>query len=125
MRSLMLHDAQVMRDEQVGQAELLLEVLEEVDDLPPDRHVKGGDRLVADDELGVQVEGAGNTDPLALAAGELVRVASHVLPLEAHHIEQIEHAGLPLLTVRHAVDVKRLPHDMGHVLPGVERGEGS
>ena len=52
-----------------------LQVLQQVDDLRLDRDVQRRDRLVADDEVRVQRERAGDADPLALAAGELVRVA--------------------------------------------------
>ena len=75
-------DRQVVGDEDVGEAELVLQVLEQVDDLRLDRHVEGGDRLVADDELGLERERAGDADALALAAGELVRVAVVVLRVE-------------------------------------------
>ena len=68
-------DRQVVGDEQVGQPELALEPLEQVDDLGLDRHVEGADRLVGDDEVRVQGERPGDADPLALAARELVRVA--------------------------------------------------
>ena len=68
-----LHDREVVGDEEVGQAELALEVLEQVDDLRLDGDVERGDRLVADDELRVQRQGSGDADALALAAGELVR----------------------------------------------------
>ena len=44
-------DRQVVGDEQVGQRELVLEALQQVDDLGLDRHVEGADRLVGDDEL--------------------------------------------------------------------------
>ena len=44
-------------------------------DLRLDRHVEGRDRLVGDDELGLEREGAGDADALALAAGELMGVA--------------------------------------------------
>jgi hypothetical protein len=37
-----LHDTQVVGDEQVGQAELLPEVLQQVDHLFPDRDIAGG-----------------------------------------------------------------------------------
>ena len=67
------HDRQVVGDEQVRQAELALQVLEQVDDLRLDRHVERRHRLVADDQLRVQAERPGDADALALAAGELVR----------------------------------------------------
>ena len=70
-----LDDPQVVRDEEVGQAELLLQVLQQVDDLRLDRDVERGHRLVGDDEARLHRQGARDADPLALAAAELVRVA--------------------------------------------------
>jgi hypothetical protein len=45
--------ARIVRDEQVGQLELVLQVHQQVDDLRLDRDVERGDRLVADDQLRV------------------------------------------------------------------------
>ena len=45
------HHREVVGDEQVGEAELLLQVFEQVDDLRLDRDVERRDRLVADDQL--------------------------------------------------------------------------
>ena len=78
-----LDDAHVVGDEQVGQPELALELLEQVEDLGLDRDVERGDRLVADDEVRLEHERAGDPDALALAAGELVRVAPGVVRLRA------------------------------------------
>ena len=69
-------DGEVVRDEQVGERELLLQLLEQVDDLRLDRDVERRDRLVRHDEVGVQGQRPGQADALALAAGELVRVAA-------------------------------------------------
>ena len=71
----MLDDGEVVGDEEVGEAEAILQVGEEVDDLGLDGDVEGADGLVADDEVGFDGEGAGDADALALAAAELVRVA--------------------------------------------------
>ena len=68
-----MHDGQVVGDEDVREAVLRLQVLEQVDDLRLDRYVERADRLVAHDELGVQRKSARDPDPLALTAGELVR----------------------------------------------------
>ena len=87
-------DAEVVRDEEVGQAELVLKVLEQVDDLRLHRDVERGHRLVGDDQLRLQRKGAGDTDALALTAGELVRVAVVVLGLQADAVEQILHPAL-------------------------------
>ena len=80
---------QVVRDEEEREAQLALQVLEQVDDLRLDRHVQRGDRLVGDDQLRLQGERAGDADALALAAGELVRVAVVVLGVEADDLQQL------------------------------------
>ena len=68
-----LHNGQVVADEQQRQAELVLQVRQQVDDLRLDRDVERGDRLVADDQVRPGRERAGDADALALAAGEFVR----------------------------------------------------
>ena len=73
---------QVVGDEQVGEIEPVLELLEQVDDLRLDRDVEGRDRLVGDDQVGLQRERPGDADPLALPAGELVRIAVRVVRVE-------------------------------------------
>jgi hypothetical protein len=55
-----------VRDEHVREPEVVLEVLEQVQDLRLDRDVERGDGLVADDQLGVDREGACDADALAL-----------------------------------------------------------
>ena len=54
----MAHDAQVVADEQIGQAELLAQVHEQVQHLGLDRHVERGDGLVADEELAASTASA-------------------------------------------------------------------
>src|SRR5579859_1895793 len=102
------HHTQVMRDEQVGQLELLLEPFEKVDDLGLNAHVQGRDRLVAHDQTGLDRERASDADALALAAGELVRVAVSEVRIEADNAEQLLDALLFLLALfRQTVDLER------------------
>ena len=49
----MLDDREIVGDEQVGEAKLVLQVVEQVDDLRADAHVQRAHRLVADDEAGL------------------------------------------------------------------------
>ena len=63
-----------MADEQVAKAKAILEVVQEVQDLGLNAHVEGGDRLVTDKELGLEGEGAGDSDSLALATRKFVGV---------------------------------------------------
>ena len=74
----MCSTAHVVGDEEVRQAELALELAQQVQHLRLDGHVQRRDGLVADDELGPQRQRAGDADALPLAAGELVRVAPGV-----------------------------------------------
>ncbi len=111
------HDRQVVGDEQVGHAELVLQVLEQVDHLRLHRHVERRHRLVADDDLRLQGQRPGDADALALAAGELVRVAVDVVGVEADPLQQLLGALQPALAGRD-VGVHRpaLGHDVadGH-----------
>ena len=72
-RSECADDVEVVRDEDVRQPELRLEVLQQVEDLRLDGDVERGDRLVADDQLRVDRERPRDADALPLAARELVR----------------------------------------------------
>ena len=58
--------------------------------------VEGGGGLVKQHQLGLHAEGAGDGDPLLLAAGELVWVLVG-LCLNAHPLEQPERPGFGLL----------------------------
>src|SRR5579872_5011234 len=63
-----------MRNEEVRQAEVALQLLQQIDDLRSDADVECGYRLVADDELRTQRQCASNADALTLSAGEFVWV---------------------------------------------------
>ena len=120
----MAHDAEIVRDEDVGEVELVLEVLEQVDDLGLDRDVERGDRLVGDDQLRPQRERAGDPDPLALSAGELVRIAVVVLRLEPHPVHQLLNLAAELRPGCQPVQLQRIPDDLPDALAGVERRVG-
>ena len=68
------HHREVVADEDVGQAELVLQVLQQVEHLRLHRDVERAHRLVEHQHLGLQRQAARDRDALALAAGELVRV---------------------------------------------------
>ena len=72
----MLDHAEIVADEQIGQIQFAPQIHKEVEDLRLDGNVERGDRLVANQEIGLHGKRAGDTDALALAAGELVRIAA-------------------------------------------------
>jgi hypothetical protein len=93
-----LDDAEVVRDEEVRQAELGLQRREQIEDLRLDGHVEGGYRLVTDDQLGPQGKSAGYPDPLPLPAGELHREAVVVLGVQPDQLHQLLYLPPPQRT---------------------------
>ena len=85
------NDRQVMRDEEVGQSQALLEVFHQVEDLRLHRHVERRGRLVAYQEFRVGRQGPRDRDPLPLPAGEFVREFFAVLRGESHLGKQFGH----------------------------------
>ena len=71
----MFHNPQVVRNEEIGNAELVLQVLQQVDDLRLDRDVERRHRFVGDDQARLDRQRARDADALALPAAELVRIA--------------------------------------------------
>src|SRR5581483_1787688 len=115
---------EIVGDEEVGEAELVLQILQQVDHLRLDGDIEGGDRLVADDELGLHRQRAGDADPLPLPAGELVRVAAHVVGLQPDRLQELGHTVPELLPgPRQLVDDERLADDGADRHARIERGE--
>lgn len=73
-----LHNAEVVADEDVGEATLFLQIFEKVADLGLNGHVEGTDGFVADDKVWLDGQCTGDTDSLALSTRELVGVASEM-----------------------------------------------
>ena len=71
----MPHHRQVVGNKQVGEAEFVLQLLQNIDHLGLYGHVQGGNGLVADDKLRFRGQGSGDADSLPLSAGELVGIA--------------------------------------------------
>jgi hypothetical protein len=96
-----LDHVQVVRDEDVRQRQLGLEILEQVEDLGLDGLVERRDGLVEHEELGIEHERARDVHPLALASRQFVRVARAVEPgIEADALEEAPGAGARLAAGR-------------------------
>ncbi len=80
---------QIVRDEQIGEAELVLQVLEQVEDLRLHRYVERRDRLVADQQVGIERQRPGDADALALAARKAVRIARLEARIESDRPHQL------------------------------------
>ncbi len=115
------HHAEIVADEQQRQAEIPPQVHEQVDDLRLDRHVEGRDALVADQEIGVHGQRAGDADALPLSAGELVRIAVGHCGVEADGREHPRNQRRDFGSRHQPVDARCLPHDCRHAQTGIER----
>ena len=119
-----LDDGEVMADEEVRQAELVLEVHHQVDDLRLDRDVQRRNCLIGDHQLGSQRQRAGNADALTLPPGELVGVLPHVVGRHADSAQQVGHDVAGLALGHCPVNLERLGNRLADSSTGVEAREG-
>ena len=115
-----LDHRQVVGDEHVGEAELALEVGEQVEDLRLDGNVQGGHRLVADDQCRLQGECPRDPDPLPLPAGEVGGEPVVVLGVEPDQLHQLLHPAFAFGAVGDPVDGEGIPDDRAHAAAGIE-----
>ena len=117
---------EIVGDEDVGQVELVLDVLEQIDHLGLHRHIEGGHRLVTDDDARVEGQGPGHPDPLPLPARELVGVAVDVVGVEPHQLQELANPVSHLvLGEQAAVDRPGLGDDVPTVILGLSEAYGS
>src|SRR5690348_4036909 len=118
-------DGQAVGDEEEGQREFTLQAFEEFEDLRADGNVESGDWLVCDDKLGSQNERAGDSDALALAAGEFVGIAAEGVRCKSDDFE-IFHDASPARFMREPwlMDFKRLADNRLNAHARVKRGHG-
>jgi hypothetical protein len=112
---------QIMADQDVGEGELSLELLEEVQDLGLDGDVECACWLIADDDIRAERKGARDGDALALATGELVGVAGAGIGGEAAADEELGGACGAILRGADGVDVEWLFDDVGDAHARIER----
>ncbi len=117
-------DREVVSDEQTGEAELTLEVDEQVEDRCLDRHVQRGHRLVGHQQLRGEDERPGDPDPLTLTSGELVRAPGRVVRAQTDPGEHLDHPVPAVLPVADPVLAQRLGDHIADLHPGVHGGVG-
>src|SRR5579872_63880 len=86
------HETEIVRDEDVGEAERAAEVDQELDDLRLDRDVERGSRLVKHQKLRLRGERARDRHPLLLPAGELVGVTDAEVGRQLDEIDEARDA---------------------------------
>ena len=119
-----LNHGEIVRDKQIRQVELLLEIHQQVDDLGLHRHVERRHGLVADDEPGLHRQGARDPQALALAAREFERILDHLVGAQPDALEQTCHALACLRGTHGFVVAQRLGDDFGGTDARVQRRVG-
>src|SRR5258708_18759611 len=117
-----------MRDEQRGEAEIALELLQQIHDLGAHADVESGHRFIGDDELRTQSQSAGDTNALALATGELVRKTGQGGFIHSHCMQKFPHplaAGIAAQTFTNdfLMENQRLGNHVFHTVARVERSK--
>ena len=92
----MLDDGKIVRNEQIGDPQLRLQICEQVDNLRLNTDIQRADRFIAYDERGFRREGARDPNPLSLAPAEFVRKPPQKLGLQPNSLQEIGCFALPL-----------------------------
>src|SRR5579862_812948 len=88
-RAYVLDRREVVRDEEIGQVEFALQIGQQIEYLRLNGHIERGDRLIGNDELGIQRQRPRDTDTLPLAAAKLMRVAIEDVWTHTHNLQEI------------------------------------
>jgi hypothetical protein len=84
-------------------------------------HIQGGNRLIADDQFGIQRDRPGDANALTLAAGELKGIAIRMGRIKAHLFQQLDHPVTALGTVAQPLDQKGFLQDLMHGMARIQR----
>src|SRR5256885_2454919 len=72
------HHREIVRNKEVSDATLLLQILKEVDDLRLHRNVQRADWLITHYQLRFDGQGSGDADALTLTAAEFMRIPARM-----------------------------------------------
>ena len=84
----MTDNRHIMRDKHIGDAQLILQIHQQVENLRLNGDVQCRYRLITDDELGIQCQCAGNADTLTAAAVHLMRVGKAQPTVQTDKVHQ-------------------------------------
>ena len=82
------NDRQIMADEEIGEAEFILQIKKQIEDLRADGNIQGGDRLIRHHDPGLRHQSTRNGDALPLPAGQHVRITAGLIGAQSdlcHH----------------------------------------
>src|ERR1700722_7051114 len=123
-RCQVAHYRHRVRDEEISQANLALQLRQQIDNLRSDADIQRRNEFVRDNELGAQGQGAGDSDALPLSAAELVRKPGQDGRVEADGSKQFGKPGAARGQSHFLVDDQRFADDVFHIHSWIERTEG-
>lgn len=84
----MLNDGKIVRNEQIGDPQLILQICEQVNNLRLNTDIQSADRFIAYDESWFRRKCARDPNPLPLATAEFVRIPSQKLRFQANPLQE-------------------------------------
>ena len=117
-------DAQVVGDEQHGEVQVLLKLMQQIDDLCLDGNIQRGDRFVGDKEFRVDGEGPGDDRALTLSARKGDRLAFHGIGRKSNTLQKRGSVVFSLISRADVVDLDDLFDHAADGQPRVEGGIG-
>ena len=108
------HHRQVMADKQVGQAVFVLQFAQQRHHLFLHRTVQGRGGFVEQHQRGLEHQGAGNGDALALATGKLMGVTMPAGGVQPHVLEHLDHLRFAVGQAARCVHFQALADDLLH-----------
>ena len=111
---------EIMGNEQQGNACLIAQVLQQVDDLRLHRNVERGNRFIAHDHVRLQRDCAGDADPLALSTGELVRIFPAGFRVESDPLHEGGYPAFDFTAPRTGVNAVRGGENVGNPVARVQ-----
>ena len=118
------NDGKVVRNEEIADAEAVLKVHQQVDDLRLHRHIERRHRLVADDEQRLKGERPRDHDPLALAPRKLMRKPLSGIVGQPDQTEQLLDPIISIPSRMGARDIDRLRDGISSAHARIESGMG-
>jgi len=109
-----------MRDEEIGQPKLLLQIFEDVQHLRLDGHIQRRDRFIANNKARTEGKSPGDSNALALPAREFMRVTAAVIFLQTHFLKGLHRQLVTVLFVADFVNFEPFHHRIPNAHARVE-----
>ena len=113
-----------MRNKQIGQAQLCLQLLQQIDDLRLNRDVQCSNGLIQHNELRVDGQRSGNPHPLTLSTGKLMGIAVNTICAQADNIQQVLNALEFFAATIQTVNGQRITDNLTDGHSRIQRGIG-